>query len=230
MNQFRFLLPGILLLFSTWNSMCAQENLTGLYYSGSYREVIKQTSALIESGDTAFNTFYLQVLSEAQLGLTAKAIQTLHLGLENHPGDIRMIRMLAGQQFDAGYYPEARKNYTLLVNRDSTDVSSWLKLADIASFRQHNQQAIEALNQVLVIDSMNLSGLMKMGDILNRLNSKGAIVFYLKAYRFYPDNQNAAYALGNLNIKAKEPWNTVPICEHILSIDTSSIKFSKLLG
>jgi tetratricopeptide (TPR) repeat protein len=230
MKQLRFLLPGIILILGFNPSLIAQVNLTELYYLGDYREVIRQTSALIESGDTAFNTYYLQVLSEAQLGQTAEAIRTLELGLESHPGDIRMIRMLAGQQFDAGYYIEARRNYTFLVEKDSTDVSSWLKLADIASFRQHNKQALEALNQVLHIDSMNLSGLMKMGDILNRHNSSGAIVFYRKAYLFYPNNQNAAYALGNLNIQAREAWKNIPICEHMLSRDTSSIKFSKLLG
>lgn len=185
---------------------------------------------MIEAGDTAFNTFYLQVLCEAQLGQTTEAIRTVEQGLEIHPGDLRLTRMLAIQQFEAGYYVRAKDSYSTLVQHDSTDVSSWLKLADIASFRQHNNQAIEALNQVLAIDSMNLSGLMKMGDILNRHNNSGAIVFYRKAYLFYPDNQNAAYALGNLNIKARQPWMTVPICDHILSIDTTSIKFSKLLG
>lgn len=230
MKPFRYILPGIILLLFAGSSLRAQEHLTDLYYSGDYREVIRKTSDLIESGDTAFNTFYLQALAEAQLGQTALAIQTLQTGLQKHPGDIRMIRMLAGQQFDAGYYVKALQNYSLLVGKDSSDVSSWLKLAEIASFRQHNNQAIEALNQVLLIDSMNLSGLMKMGDILNRHNSSGAIVFYRKAYGFYPDNQNAAYALGNMNIQTKEAWKNISICEHMLSIDSSSIKFSKLLG
>jgi tetratricopeptide (TPR) repeat protein len=230
MKQLRFLLPGIILFLSSGSSLLAQENLAEQYYSGNYREVIRQCTALIEAGDTAFNTYYLQVLSEAQLGQTAEAIRTLELGLESHPGDIRMIRMLAGQQFDAAYYIQAQENYSFLVERDSTDVSSWLKLADIAAFRQNNNQAIEALNQVLAMDSMNLSGLMKMGDILNRLNSSGAVVFYRKAYLFYPNNQQAAYALGNLNIQAREAWKNIPICEHMLSIDSSSIKFSKLLG
>jgi len=220
----------IILSGFTGSLLYCQETTLDLYYSGNYRKVQEQTGALIEAGDSAFNTYYLKVLSEAQLGQTAEAIQTLELGLESHPGDLRLIRILAGQQFDAGYYIEAKKNYNFLGERDSTDVSSWLKLADIASFRQHNKQAINALNQVLVIDSMNLSGLMKMGEILNRHNNSGAIIFYRKAYLFYPNNQNAAYALGNLNIQAKEAWKNIPICEHMLSRDSSSIKFSKLLG
>ncbi len=230
MRQFQCLILGTILLAGVTKAVLAQENLTNQYYSGDYRGVLSQTQALIEAGDTAFNTFYLQVLSQAQLGQTDEAIRTLEIGLESHPGDLRMHRMLALQQFEAGYYVKAKDSYATLVKNDSTDVSSWLKLAEIASFRQHSQQAIEALNRVLVIDSMNLSGLMKMGDILNRHNNSGAIVFYKKALLYYPDNQNAAFALGNLNIKAGEPWMTVPICEHMLTIDTTSIKFSKLLA
>lgn len=230
MRHFANLLLAAVVFLWPARTILAQDHLTEIYYSGDYREVIKQTNALKETGDTAFNTFYLEVLSEVQLGQTSNAIRTIELGLEKHPGDLRLVKLLAGQLFDAGYYPEAKKNYNKLVQKDSTDVSSWLKLADIESFRQHYKEAIGALNRVLVIDSMNLSGLMKMGEILKRHNSKGAIVFYRKAYHFYPDNQKAAFALGNLNIQAKEPWLTVPICEHILSIDTTSIKFSKLLG
>ncbi len=77
---------------------------------------------------------------------------------------------------------------------------------------------------------MNLSSLMMMGDILNRHNNSGAVVYYERAYRLYPDNQKAAYALGNWHIQSKEAWKTIPICEHILEIDSTSIKFSKLLG
>ena len=170
------------------------------------------------------------MLSEAQLGQTARAIETLQLALQSHPDDIRLTRMLAGQQFEAGYYVQAHEGYLKLVQRDSLDVSSWLKLAEIASFRQQNDQAIEALNQVLQIDSLNLTGLMNMGDLLKKLNHSGAIIYYQRAYRLYPDNQQAAYALGNLNIQAKEAWKTIPICEQMLKLDTTNIKFSKLLG
>ena len=220
----------ILILCFPGSLLRGQEALLDLYYTGDYRKVFEQTAELIQSGDTTFQTFYLQALSEAQLGKTDEAIETLELALKSHPGDARLLRMLAGQYFEAGYYVQAQKGYSLLVQEDSLDVSSWLKLAEIESFRQQNNQAIEALNRVLSIDSLNLTGLMKMGDLLNRYNNSGAIIYYRKAYRLYPDNQQAAYALGNLNIQAKEAWKTIPICEHILSIDTTSIKFSKLLG
>lgn len=230
MRQHLLLALVIILSANPGSLIQAQENILDLYYSGNYNRVLEQTEALIEEGDTAFNTFYLQVLSEAQLGQTSMAIKTLELALISHPDDARLLRMLAGQLFDAGYYVQARKSYSELVQKDSLDVGSWLKLAEIASFRQHDDQVIKALNQVLEIDSLNLTGLMKMGDILNRHNHNGAISYYEKAYRLYPDNQQAAFALGNLNIQAQEAWLTVPICEHILSIDTTSIKFSKLLG
>ena len=221
----------LLLAFQAFPGLLhGQEKTLDLYYSGDYRSVLEQTSALIESGDTAFNTFYLQALSEAQLGQSTKAIETIELALGSHPDDKRLLRMLAGQLFEVGYYVRAQIEYAELVLNDSLDVSSWLKLAEIASFRQHNDQVIDALNQVLRIDSLNLTGLMKMGDLLNRHNNSGAIAYYRKANRLYPDNQQAAFALGNMYIKAKEAWKTIPICEHMLSIDTTNIKFSKLLG
>ncbi len=40
-----------------------------------------------------------------------------------------------------------------LVQQDSLDISSWLKLAEMASFRQQYKEAINALNQVLVIST-----------------------------------------------------------------------------
>jgi len=138
--------------------------------------------------------------------------------------------MLARQYFNAGDYVKARKTYEILVQDDSTDISSWLKLAEIASFSQQLDQATTALNQVLAIDSLNLESLMMMGDILNRYNNSGAAIYYARAYRLYPENQKAAYALGNWYIQAREPWKTIPICDSILQIDSTSIKFSKLLG
>ncbi|MBE9518131.1 MAG: tetratricopeptide repeat protein, partial [Bacteroidetes bacterium] len=197
MKPYYSYLLGSIIVFSTWLSLNAQENLTDLYYSGNYRELIDSSDALIASGDTAFNTFYLKALSEAQLGQTPKAIATLKRALALHPGDHRLNRMLARQYFDAGDYVQARQGYADLIHWDSTDVSSWLRLAEMASFRQQYDEAIIALNQVLAIDSLNLSSLMMMGDILNRHNNSGAVVYYMRAYRLYPENQKAAYSLGN---------------------------------
>jgi tetratricopeptide (TPR) repeat protein len=225
----KLLLTGFIYL-SLLYPLAAQENLTELYYSGDYRQVIDLASQQLETGDTAVNTFYLKALAESQYGQTGASIVTLQGAMVIHPENKRLLRMLALQYFEAGDYVRAKKSYDTLVQDDSTDVSSWLKLADIASFSQHNKQAIELLNQVLRIDSINLTGLLKMGDILNRIHNPAAIVFYKKAYSLYPDNQNAAYALGNLYIQTKEAWKTIPVCENMLELDTTSIKFSKLLG
>lgn len=230
MKQQRQFLLTVALTLSPWYTFLAQENLPDLYYSGNYQKVIESSAGLIASGDTAFNTFYLKALSEAQLGQTQEAIRTLQQALTVHPGKRGLSRMLAGQYFDAGNYVKARDGYADLVQWDSTDVSSWIKLAEIASFRQQYDEAINALNQVLTIDSINLGSLMMMGDILNRHNNTGAVVCYERAFHFYPHNQKAAYALGNWYIKANNGWKTIPICEQMLSIDTTSIKFSKLLG
>ena len=219
-----------LLCFQTFQLLSSQDPLTDHYYQGDYQSVIQTSSHLIESGDTTFNTFYLKALSESQLGLVPQAIETLKSALLLHPGDQRLSRMLSGQYYEAGDYVQARKGYQELVEWDSTDVSSWLKLAEMASFRQQYEDATEALNRVLVIDSMNLSSLMMMGDILNRHNNSGAAIYYKRAYRLYPENQKAAYALGNWYIQSKEAWKAIPICQDMLALDTTSIKFGKLLG
>lgn len=221
---------GIIFLCHTFQFLSAQELLNDQYYQGDYQQVIQSASQLIQSGDTSFNTYYLKALSEAQLGQSPEAIETLEKALTVHSDDIRLKRMLAGQYFDAGDYVRSRQGYVELVSRDSSDVSSWIKLAEMASFRQQYDEAIDALNQVLAVDSMNLSSLMMMGDILNRHNNTGAVVYYKRAYNLYPDNQKAAFALGNWHIQSKEPWFAIPICQHMLDIDTTSIKFSKLLA
>lgn len=224
-----FLVAG-LLIHLTYTHCQAQAPDSDLYYSGSYTQVISSTSEAIAAGDTAFNTYYLKALSEVQLGRIPDAISTLEKAQVLFPESLSVQRLLAAQYEAAGDYVKAWNTYTELVKSDSTDVASWLKLADIASFRQHYKQAVFSLNKVLAIDSLNLSSLMMMGDILNRHNNSGAVVFYKRAYRLYPDNQKAAYALGNWHIQAKNAWETIPICEHILEIDSTSIKFRKLLA
>lgn len=230
MIRIRSSLLLLILLIAPRLALQGQTELTDLYYSGSYQDVIDASAALIVSGDTASNTFYLKALSESQMGQALEAIGTLQNGLALHPGEKKLSRMLARQYFDAGAYVKARKSYQELVLQDSTDVSSLLKLAEMASFRQQYNEAVHALNQVLVIDSMNLNSLMMMGDILMRLNNTGAVIYYERAYHLYPDNQKAAFALGNRYIQIKKAWLTIPVCEHILKIDSTSIKFSKLLG
>jgi len=230
MNPIRSLLLTCVFILSPGVTLNAQDKLIDLYYSGQYQEVVNGSGTMIASGDTAFMTFYLKALSEGQLGQVQEAIHTIQLALQFHPDDQRLNRMLSGQYYEAGDYVQARKGYLELVKRDSTDISSWLKLAEMASFRQRYEEAIEALNQVLVSDSMNLSSLMMMGDILNRHNNSGAVIYYKRAYHLYPENQKAAFALGNWHIQSKEAWKTIPICEQILTIDSTSIKFSKLLG
>ncbi len=230
MKNTQHLLLTVAFVLAPWLSILAQDKLTELYYSGDYREVISSSTSLITSGDTALNTFYLKALSEAQLGQTTEAIATLQNALTGHPGELRLRRMLARQYFDVGNYVEAMTAYTQLVQADSTDVASWLKLAEMASFRQQYADAEHALNQVLAIDSMNLNSLMMMGDILNRHHHTGAVVCYKQAYHHYPENQKAAFALANWYIQSKNAWQSIPICEAMLGIDTTSIKFSKLLG
>jgi len=80
------------------------------------------------------------------------------------------------------------------------------------------------------IQSLHLNSLMMMGDILKRYNNSGAVIYYNRAYRLYPENQKAAFALGNWYIQSKVAWKTIPICEDMLVLDSASVKFSKLLG
>jgi hypothetical protein len=99
MRQHLFIALIIILPGFSGSLIHGQQTTLDLYYSGEYRKVLEQTSAGIESSDTTFTTFYLQVLSQAQLGQTAQAINTLELALQRFPGDSRFVRMLAGQQF-----------------------------------------------------------------------------------------------------------------------------------
>jgi len=221
-------LAGI--FFLTLASLSAQDKLTDLYYSGAYPEVIEISSELIGAGDTSFTSFHVKALAEIQLGQSDQAIQTLEAAKLFHQGDARIERMLAGQYYDVGDYTRAWNAYLSLIQRDSSDVSSLLKMADIASFRQNYDQAIEALDQVLIIDSLNLSSLMMMGEILDRHNNSGAGIYFKRAYRQYPENQKAAFALGNWFIQSRESQKAIPLCERMLSIDTTNIKFAKLLG
>jgi len=216
----------ILLCFS--NQTFAQESRLDQYYSGQFKQLIHATALAIGEGETSFENFQLKALSEMQLGQSDQAVATLQQALEIYPGDARIKRMLASQYFESGAYVEALQLYSGLVETDSTDQSGWLKLAEIYSFRQLYPQAIHALEQVLVIDSLNLNSLMMLGDILNRHNNSGAVVYYRRAFRLYPSNQKAAYALSNWYIQSKDSWMAIPICDQILEKDSSNIRFRKL--
>ncbi len=208
----------------------AQKPVIDLYYSGNFKAVIDSASLAIEAGDTAFNTFYLKAMSEVQLGRTEMAIQTLEKALITFPEQPRIKRMLAGQYFDAGDYVKARKLYDVMVQSDTSDVASLLKLAEIASFMQHYRAADSSLQKILVLDSTNLAALMMAGEILTRQNDARAVYFYERAYAIYPDNQKVAYALGNWYSQSETPDAAVPVCKRILELDSTSIRFQKLLG
>jgi tetratricopeptide (TPR) repeat protein len=220
---------GLLMLF-TCHSSCAQENLPDQFYSGNFNRVIQLSSESLANGDTAFHAFYFKALSEVELGLTGDAVLTLQQAHLSRPDDIRILRLLAGQYSAAGDYLKAHDLYARLVRMDSTDVTSWLKLAEISLFRQQYGKACEALRQVLLIDSLNLPGLMMVGDILNKQNDRGAAAYYEHAFRLYPDNQKAAYALSNWYIQNKKAREAIHVCEHMLDIDSSSVLFHKLIG
>lgn len=223
-----FLAATLFLLFQI--SLQAQGSLEELYYSGEYTEIITQATQQLSSGDTAFNTYYLKTLSEIQTGQTLQAIKTLQDATDVHPGDLRFTRMLAGQYYEAGDYPKASVIYSSLIAADSSDISSWIKLAEIASFRQQYDKALDALKMALAFDPQILGSLMMMGDILQRQHNTGAVVFYKRAYQSHPHSQKAAYALGNWYVKHQRPAEALPICEHMLEIDSTSIKFQKLAG
>ena len=227
---FRKLLAGVSISLFALSPLHSQENLLDHYYGGEYRTVIELADQALTEGDTAFETFYLKALSESQSGRSDEAVKTLDHALETHPGSPRLIRARAGQLYEAGYYNRAKEDYTFLVSLDSSDISSWMKLADIASFSLKYDEAIRTLNRILVLDSMNLGSLMKMGEILDRLNSASAIVFYKRASEGYPENQKAAYALANEYIEIKQANKAIPVCARILAIDSSIVRFQKLKG
>lgn len=185
---------------------------------------------LDHAGDTAFNTHYLKALSEIRLGRTDSAIQTLNHALRLFPGNWTFRRILAGQLFEAGAYPEAEEHYSVFARADSGDVEAWLKLARIASIKQQHVRALRLLHHILNLDSTNFSSLVMLGDILTRKNDSTAIFYYEKAYDLFPGNQQVAYALANWYLQSGTPLRAVPVCERVLVTDTANIRFLKLLG
>jgi tetratricopeptide (TPR) repeat protein len=188
------------------------------------------TSGSIAVGDTSLNNYYLKALSEVQLGKKEEAVFTLQQALDVHKDNPRLSRMLAGQYFEAGDYVNANRIYSTLVDADSTDQSSWLKMAEAYTFRHQYSLAIKSLERVLELDSLNLSSLMMMGDIFSKLNDSIAVSYFERAYNNYPQNQKVAYALGNWYIQSDTPDRAIPVCKEILALDSTNIRFLKLLG
>ena len=79
-----------LLLLITSNLSQSQEDLYDLYNSGKFESVIYHSSKAIASGDTAFNTLYLKILSEIQIGQAQEAIHTLERAALFFPEDDRI--------------------------------------------------------------------------------------------------------------------------------------------
>lgn len=208
----------------------AQDPLLNAYYEGNYEEVIHLCRENLARGDSSFNHYYLQALSLVQLGKTGEAAETLEHAVLRFPEEKSIRKLLAAQYFESGAYTRADSLYSLLVTLDSTDLSSWLKLAGVASARQDYQPSVKRLQRVLDLDTSNLEGLMLMGDILTRKDDSTAMVYYRRAFTYYPENQQAAYVLANWRIQLERPLQAVPICEQILDRDSTNIKFRKLIG
>jgi tetratricopeptide (TPR) repeat protein len=228
--RIRYLVIFFLLLACLPCQVHSQESIPELYYSGQYNQVINTATEATVQGDTSLSLYYFKALSETQLGLTGQAIETLEKGLMQHGEETGLHRMLGGVYFNAGDYTRAGSQFRYLLEKDSLDVSSWLKLAEIASFRQQYEEAIDALGRILYIDSLNLEGMMMTGDILNRHNNSGAVIYYERALRNYPRNQKAALALANSYLQEQRPEDAIQVCRQMLSIDSTSIRFTKLLG
>ena len=105
--------PSFRIHYTDFSKRICADNLTELYYSGSYLEVIQLSTGLIESGDTGVNNYFLKALSESQLGQTGKSIHTLQQASILHPEERRFKRMLAAQYFEAGDYTQSRKRQYL---------------------------------------------------------------------------------------------------------------------
>ena len=221
---------SVCLVWLIGHSSFAQDSLEDLYHDGKYKLVIEAGSRLLDAGDTSFSTYYLKALSEARLGNTAASISTLEQALCFHQGEPGISRMLAAAYFEAADYIKARELYLELVRKDSADIASWLKLAEIDVSRQQYDRAMEALDRVLQIDSVNLGGILMLGDILDRQNHSGAVEYFKRAYRIYPSSQKSAYSLANWYIQTQKAEEALPICLHMLETDSTSIKFLKLAG
>jgi tetratricopeptide (TPR) repeat protein len=172
LNRTRPLLFLLLLLIP----VRAQEDLNALYFSGDYERLIHETGAVLDRGDSALEVFSLKARAENQLGRTGDAIQTLEAARALYPEDVSLMRMLAVRYQEAGNMVRAREEYQRIRIRDSLDLSTWLQLARIASFRQDYQVAVHHLQKVLTLDSVNLDGLMLMGESMERLPNTSNIL------------------------------------------------------
>ncbi|MGW8314904.1 MAG: tetratricopeptide repeat protein [Bacteroidales bacterium] len=230
MNRTHLSLISGLFLWVILLPCTAQDPLLDAYYGGNYEEVIRMSGENLARGDSSFNQYYLQALSQAQLGRTGQAAATLERACLQFPEEISLRKLLAKQYFDAGAYLKADSLYTSFVGTDSTDLSSWLKLAEIASDRQDYKTSIERLHQALELDTTNLEGLMLIGDVLTRKDDSTATLYYQRALHLYPDNQQTAYALANWDLRLDKPLKAVMVCEQILRKDSMNIRFLKLMG
>jgi tetratricopeptide (TPR) repeat protein len=208
----------------------SQTDLNSLYLSGRYDSLITLASAEIQKGDPAPEILSLKALAEVRLGHHSSAIRTLENGTGLYPADLSLKKLLAASHQEAGNMVRAEQAYQQVLALDSLDLSAWLQLARIASFRQDYPSAVYHLRQVLALDSTNLDGLMLTGEALDRLSSSASIMYYAKAFHLYPKNQKAAYALANGYIREEKPAMAVPICRSVLETDTTNIRFNKLLG
>jgi len=210
--------------------LAAQPDISSLYEMGRYEKVVELVTQTLERNDTSSALYLLKALSESHLGQPVAAIQTAEQGLARHGNEDRLSRLLARLYYEAGYYPDARDRYLLLVGSDSLDKPSWLKLAEIGTFRQEYGPARDALDRVLAMDSLNADALVMKAELLQRLDSPDAVKYLERVGRNYPDNQKAAYSLANLYIRDGHPESAIPVCERILETDTANIRFTRLLG
>lgn len=214
----------------TYPGSIAQDLLLDAFYEGRYTEVIEQSQQQITGGDSTSRPFVMKAMAQIQLGKPREAIATLKEGRDRFPEEPRMRNMLAGLFLETGDFSSADSLYRVMVNGDTGDLSSMIRLAEIAQFRQQHPEALSWLDRVLARDSTHLKSLMMKGEILTRLNDTTALEWYGKAFMHYPRNQQAAYALGNGYIQAGQPLRAVPVADRILEADSAHIRFLKLKG
>lgn len=153
--------------------------------------------------------------------MNMRAIKVITQGMEIYPSP-ELERMLARQYYETGQYQKAKP--LLYKHSDSNDL--FFQLINILEYESKLTQAIVLMKDRLTSDSLNTNILSRLGTLYYQQNDNDSSIHcFNRALDINPLDQMTSNKLANLLLKNKHYDRAIVICDRMLAVDSTLVKF-----
>jgi len=217
------------LSFFLSNFMFSQINdIVNLYNTGAYQQVINQTNNLLEQNDCDFNCLYYRGLSQQALFSYKDAVNTFELAVNQQPDSIYLQIALAKAWEQAGNDDEAVVIYQQILQKDTDQVSTLVRLATIYKGDREYLKAIDLYSKLVQKDSTNGFFYSQLAWCCSKMAlAMPALDYYIRAWHLNSSDLNSAKGIVNELVNIKDYESTLGYLDTFAIVFPQNIYFKK---